>query len=98
MVSTLISGPSSRRSNSQCSQKISRLKIVDVAEVYHWHCLEESGQWLENVDQPHQILASGKLVLQQSLGFECSFVEQVDPTHNKSKLFLSVFSSPLRWL
>ena len=25
-------------------------KIVHVAEVYQWHCLEESEQWLENVD------------------------------------------------
>ena len=27
--------------------------------------LEESGQWLENVDQTHLILVSGKLVLQK---------------------------------
>ena len=38
-------------------------KIVDVAEVNQQHCLEESGQWLENVDRTHQVLASGKLVL-----------------------------------
>ena len=31
-------------------------KIVDVAE--------ESGQWLENVDRTHLVLASGNLVLQ----------------------------------
>ena len=28
-------------------------------------CLEESGQWLENVDQTHLVMASGKLVLQK---------------------------------
>ena len=38
-------------------------KIVDVAEVNQWCCLEESGQWLENVDQTHLVVASGKLVL-----------------------------------
>ena len=27
--------------------------------------LEESGQWLENVDQTHLVLASGKLVTQK---------------------------------
>ena len=38
-------------------------KIVDVAEVNQWCCLEESGQLLENVDQTHLVVASGKLVL-----------------------------------
>ena len=47
-------------------QKISEEKNVAVAEVYQPHCLEESGQWLENVDQTHLVLASGKLVLQKS--------------------------------
>ena len=28
-----------------------------------WCCLEESGQRLENVDQTHQVLAGGKLVI-----------------------------------
>ena len=40
-------------------------KIVDVAEVNQWCCLEESEQWLENVDRAHLVLASGKLVLQK---------------------------------
>ena len=30
-----------------CSQE----KIVNAAEVNQWPCLEESGQWIENVDQ-----------------------------------------------
>ena len=40
-----------------------RGKIVDVIEVYQRRCLEESGQWLENVDQTPLILAGGKLVV-----------------------------------
>ena len=32
--------------DSPCSPKIS----FDVAEIYHWRWLEESGQWLENDD------------------------------------------------
>ena len=40
-------------------------KIVDVAEVNQRHCLEESGHWLEKVDQTHLEVASGKLVLQK---------------------------------
>ena len=40
-------------------------KIVDVAEVNQQRCLEESGQWLENVDRTHPPLASGKPVLQK---------------------------------
>ena len=45
---------------------ISDKKIVDVAEVNKWRCLEESGQWLENADQNHLTLGSGKLVLQKN--------------------------------
>ena len=33
-------------------------------------CVEESEQWLENADQTHLVLASGKLVLQKSLSNE----------------------------
>ena len=39
-------------------------KIIDVAEANQQRWLEESGQWLENVDQTLQVLASGKSVLQ----------------------------------
>ena len=38
-----------------------RGKIIDV---YQWHWLEESGQWLENVDRTHLVLSRGKSVLQ----------------------------------
>ena len=46
---------------------LSDKKNVDVAEVNKWRCLEESGQWLENVYQTHLLLTSGKLVLQKSI-------------------------------
>ena len=46
-------------------KKNSEEKIVDIAEVNQWPCLEESGQWLENVDQTHLVVASGKLVLKK---------------------------------
>ena len=39
----------------------------DVAEIYRQLWLDESGQWLENVDQTHQVLASGKLEQQKSM-------------------------------
>ena len=38
--------------------------MINVAEVNRRRCLEESGQWLENVDQTHLLLASEKPVLQ----------------------------------
>ena len=41
--------------------------MIDVAEVDQQHWLEESGQWLENVDLTHLVLASGKPVLQKNL-------------------------------
>ena len=39
--------------------------MVDVAEVYQWCCLEESGQCLEYANCSHLVLASSKLVLQK---------------------------------
>ena len=42
-------------------------KFVAATEVNQQRCLEESGQWLENVDCTHLVLASGKLVLQRIL-------------------------------
>ena len=42
-------------------------KIVDAADVNQWRCLELSGQWLENVDRSHLVLASGKVALQKRL-------------------------------
>ena len=45
-----------------CSEEL----IVAVAEVNQRRCLEESGQWLENIDGSNLVLASGKLVHQKS--------------------------------
>ena len=42
---------------------------VDVAEIYRQGWLEESGLRLENVDQTHLVLASGKIVLQKDNSF-----------------------------
>ena len=47
-------------------KKISDEINVGVAEVNQWLWLEESGQWLENVETAHLVLASGKLVLQKN--------------------------------
>ena len=41
-------------------KKFLRRKIIDVAEVNQLFWLEESGQWLENVDRSNLLLASGK--------------------------------------
>ena len=41
------------RFKSQHSPKNFRGKIIDVADVNQRRWLEESGQWLENVDQIH---------------------------------------------
>ena len=47
----LLPDPSAPGSIPSVPKKISDQKIVDVAEVNQRRCLEESGQWLENVDQ-----------------------------------------------
>ena len=63
MVRFLASGPSCPWFYSQHSQK----NVIDVAEFNQWRWLEVCGQWLENVDQSHLVLASGKPVLQKSI-------------------------------
>ena len=65
MVSILASRPSCPGFDSLIPKKFSEEKNVDVAEVYQRRCLEESGQWLENVARTHLVLASGKPVLQK---------------------------------
>ena len=61
------SGPSCLRFDFQHSQKFSMEKIVNVAEINQQRCLVESGQWLENADRTHLVLAIGKLVLQKNI-------------------------------
>ena len=53
----LITDPTTLGSIPIIPQKNSEETIVQV-EVNVWHCLEESGQWLENIDQTHQVVAS----------------------------------------
>ena len=45
--------------------------MLDVAEVNQQCCLEESGQWLENVGWTHLVLASDQLVLQENIETIC---------------------------
>ena len=61
MASILASGLSCPGFDSQCAQKISEENINNIAEVNKWPWLEERVQWLENVDQTHLELTSGKL-------------------------------------
>ena len=51
-------------------------KIINVAEVNQQHWLEESGQWLDNVDQTHLVLASGRPVLRKRLPFKYCLPEK----------------------
>ena len=55
------------RFGSQHSPIFSEENLVDVAEVNQWRWLEESRQWLENVDQTHLAPAGANLVIQKGL-------------------------------
>ena len=63
--SILASHPAAPGLNPSVPKKFQRKKI-DFAEVNRWRCLEESEQWLENVDPSHLVPASGKPVLQKT--------------------------------
>ena len=52
--------------------------MVDVAEVIQQCWLEESEQWLENVDRTHLVLASRQPVLQKTSDELC-FQTNVTP-------------------
>ena len=62
MVSLNASRPSCPGLNSQ-NNFIE--KIVDGVQVNQLRCFEKSGQWLENVDPTHLVLASDMLAQQQ---------------------------------
>ena len=53
--SRLASYPAAPGSIPSVPKSFCRGKIIDVAEVNQRGWLEESGQWLENVDQTHQV-------------------------------------------
>ena len=65
MVSMLASKPSCPGFIPGIPKYFSDKTIVDAAEVNQLRYLEESGQWLENVDLNHRALVSGKLVQQK---------------------------------
>ena len=45
----------------------SKEKIPNAALVNQQRCFEESGQWLETVDQTHLVMATGELVLKNKI-------------------------------
>ena len=65
MGSYLLPDPPAPGSIPIIPEKNFREKIIDVAEVDQQRFLEGSWQWLENVVQNHQVLASGQLLLQK---------------------------------
>ena len=67
MLAYLLPAPAAPGLVPSIPKKILKEQINDVAEVNKWRCLDESGQCLENADQTHLVLASGKLVLQRYL-------------------------------
>ena len=67
MISIFASGPAAPGLIASVPNNFSEEKIADVSEDNKWRCLKEGGQWLENVDPIHLVLASGKLVLKIKL-------------------------------
>ena len=50
MVGIIASDPAAEGLIPSIPKKYSEKKFVDVVDFYQWRCLEESRQWLENVD------------------------------------------------
>ena len=64
-LACLLPDPAALGSIPSIPKYFSDKTIVDAAEVNQLRYLEESGQWLENVDLNHRALVSGKLVQQK---------------------------------
>ena len=64
------------RFESQHSRNFLKEKMVDLVEVNQRGCIEESGQWHDNINRTHLVMASGKLVLQNKnkQGFFVSYL------------------------
>ena len=62
----MYSDPTALGSIPSIPENFSEEQIVDVAEFIKWRCLEKSGHGLENVEQNHLGLSSGKLELQKA--------------------------------
>ena len=83
-----------------------RGKIINIAEVYKHRWLEESGPWLENVDQTHLVLTSGKPEPQKKkterndLAYSCCQIEPMCLVRSgrKSKQPISFFSERIKYL
>ena len=67
--------------------------FLEGLNVNHRRCLEESGQWLENIDWTHLVLASGKVVLQKrndSVTAESLKLTTVSHFHGKSMKYFCI--------
>ena len=74
-MGAFVSHPAAPALMPSVPKKNFRVKIMNVAEVNQWRCSEESGQWLNNVDRTHIVVASGKPVVQKCFMyyiFECA--------------------------
>ena len=91
MHSTEVSILASHQAAPGSIPSISRGKIIDVAEANKW--LEDSGQWPENFNGTHLVLASGKLVLPK-LGFarHLSLFMGFQPKYNSPALSIAPVS------
>ena len=75
--------------------------MLNVAEGNQWRWWEESGQWLENVDQTHLFMAAGKPLLQKSYDpgscFRSSATSGSTPTASTTATSTSRPSDPESW-
>ena len=67
LLAYLLLGPATSGLIRSAPEFFSEEKIINVAQVNQQRSSEESGQWLENVDRTHLVLASGKPVLQKNI-------------------------------
>ena len=109
MVSKLTSGPICTRLPWEFPAFLIFFRGKNVAEVNHRRCLDEIGQWLENVDQTHQYykneypLGLSEISASQMFNFfrRWTLQTKAEKFRNESKLLMSnrFFSVKLRkWI
>ena len=96
----LPSHPAALGLNHSISKMFFGGKIIDVAEVNWWPWFKDCGEWLENVDWTHLVLASGNSVPQKTNWLKLIKLDQFWPAQAwiKSHILVAAAFQSRKWI